>query len=223
MTANDPAAYQSISNAGQRFLKIYERCIGLNELSIEIREKAEKNIFEIPSNAILSDLTRSSIVLAVAGFDDYFTSRFTENIVPYIRRRGVTKGLEDMLARSGFSYAEAIDMATMKRPMSRLKSIIQDGLENYVTQKIETIDALFLSIGVENLCQRVQEHAGRKTMIRRVEILIEKRHEIVHKGHLDKRGRIKNISARDTRGRIDDLYLFIWNTDVLLNKIHGIK
>jgi hypothetical protein len=68
---------------------------------------------------------RASIVLAVSAMDQFFTRRYCELLVPFLKKHGPTDGLVDMLGSAGFDVREALIAIRMKRPYRRIRTLIE--------------------------------------------------------------------------------------------------
>ena len=90
---------------------------------------------------------------------------------------------------------------------------MESHLGNRVTQKSERIDQLFKSIGLSNFCKDSQGLLGRKNLVRRVEILVQRRHSIAHAADLNSHGKPRVINSQRVRKQIEDLELFVMGVD----------
>lgn len=50
---------------------------------------------------------------------------------------------------------------------------------------------------------------GRRNLLRRVELLVERRHKIVHDGDYNRRRQLRSIDPNRTVGRMKDLHAFV--------------
>lgn len=150
--------------------------------------------------------------------DAYSTDRFVAAVVPYVKKHGATQHLADLLGKAGLDVGQALEMATMDRPLRRLRTLVQNHLERFSTQKMETIDELFRCLGLPKLTAHAEHRAQQRTLRRRVEGVIERRHEIVHRRDLDKYGRPQEVSALWALRRINNLDLLVAHADeIILN------
>ena len=152
-----------------------------------------------------SDMGRASIVLAVSGMDQYFTRRFCELLVPFLKSHGPTEGLIDMLGEAGFDTKEALIAIGMRRPYRRIRTLVETHLENYTTQRFEVIDNLFLSIGLKDLSLNAEKKTKRTTVISSITKLVQRRHAIAHAGDLSKHGKLCPIDFKQLKKRFKDL------------------
>lgn len=60
-----------------------------------------------------------------------------------------------------------------KRPYRKLRTLVEQYLEKFVTQKFDTIDDLFLSMSLKDLCKNAEKKSKRINLCRRIEIAIE--------------------------------------------------
>lgn len=166
----------------------------------------------------LSDLVRSAVVLSMAAMDSYFTARFTELLVPYIKRHGPTNSLVDLLANAGLDTRQALEMLQMDRPYRRIRTLMDSYFERYTTQRADVIDRLFVAYGLKNFSQNIQRSAHRTLLVRRVELLTERRHQIVHEGDLNAHGHLQDIDADKVDRQLKDLKLFVDKAQALSEK-----
>ncbi len=166
----------------------------------------------------VSDLARASIVISVSAMDSYFTRKFAEILVPYIRARGPTPGIIRVLEKAGLDTAQALTLLTMARPFRRVRTLVEGYLDRVVVQKFRVIDELMLCFGLKNFSENIQKSTGLKRTLRSIEILIERRHSIVHEGDVDSKGRLKSLNIAQTERRIKELARFVWCSERIINK-----
>lgn len=169
------------------------------------------------------DLTRAAVVLAIAAFDRYFTAKYCDVLIPHLKQDKkisdkVLKRLED----AGLDARFSLELLGSDRPFRKIRTIVQNSLSKYTTQRFEVIDELFLPLGLKELCECSQRKAGRRNLLKRINKLVELRNDIAHDGHTNVRGDPKAITSDDIRARIGDLRLFIENCDQILNNRFGI-
>jgi hypothetical protein len=165
----------------------------------------------------LDDLVRTSLVLAVSAFDAYFTDKFVESIVPFLKRYKATDELVDLLSRAGLDTRTALDLIQMDRPYRRVRALLNRHLETYVTQRLEVIDGLFLTIGLKNLSKNAQAKTGRKQLCKNVQHAIDRRHRIVHAGDLNDRGKVCPVGERQIARRLECLAQFVHSSDEIID------
>jgi hypothetical protein len=168
---------------------------------------------------VYEDMARGGLVLAVAAMDEYFTRRFSELLIPYIKKKGSSKDLSVLLSEAGLDVAQALELVLMERPLRRVRAIVDAHLDRYTAQRFVAIDSLFRCIGLPSLSEDAQRLAGRKTLKRSIEILVERRHAIVHAGDYDKHGHLVTVDFRKFRNRIDDLRIFVAKADEIIAKV----
>lgn len=166
-----------------------------------------------------SDILRAAVALSVAAMDAYFTDRFCELLVPFIKKNGPNARLVELLADAGLDTEQALQMAGMKRPHRRIRTLVQHYLDRVVTQRFTVIDKLFLCFGIKDLCDNAQGVTGKRRLLRSVELHIERRHKIVHEGDVNDHGRLRDIKAPVTIGRIGHLIEFVSACEFLIDKI----
>ncbi|WP_294621264.1 HEPN domain-containing protein [uncultured Roseovarius sp.] len=194
------------------FEKTISRSISLLDLQDAGTELDEEN-----------DLTRSAVILAVAAFDRYFTAKYCDVLIPHLKddkkiSDEVLKRLED----AGLNARFSLELLASDRPFRKIRTIVQNSLSKYTTQRFEVIDDLFLAFGLNDLCECSQKKAKRKNLLTRINKLVELRNDIAHDGHTNVRGDPKAISSADVRARVNDLKLFVENCDHIVNKRFGL-
>lgn len=166
----------------------------------------------------VDDVMRAAVALCVASMDAYFTRRFVEVLIPYLKKNGPNDRLASLLGDAGLDTAEALRLAAMDRPFRRIRSLVAAHLATYTTQRFNRIDELFLCFGVKNLCGHSQGWLGRKRLLRSVELLVERRHAIVHSGDRDKHGNLRPVDDSKLMKRMEDLVKFVHSADALIAK-----
>lgn len=166
--------------------------------------------------AVYTDIGRSGVVLAVAAMDAYFTRRFSELLVPYLKAKGTTKALSELLESAGLDVAQALALAIMDRPFRRIRALVDGYLERYTAQKSDRIDSLFAAYGLTELSKHAMNKAGRKTLKRSVAILVERRHQIVHEGDLNKHGKLNDFDWVEMAKRLRDLKMLVDAADQII-------
>lgn len=161
------------------------------------------------SHEDVADLLRSGLVLAVAGMDSYFTARFAELLVPFLKKHGPTDGLVKLLDDAGLDTREALEMIKMNRPYRRIRTLMDSYFDRYTTQRTEVIDELFLAYGIKNFSNHAQRSVKRRNLVRKIELMVERRHAIVHEGDLNDHGRLRDIDGAKIVGWVSDLRLFV--------------
>jgi hypothetical protein len=207
-----------MASAIQHFEETYARAFSQLEGSTHIlrafnenRKKGEaKYTYNTLSEA--SDMGRFGIVLSVASMDDYFTRKYAEVMIRCIKKNGVNKKFVDMLEEAGLSVAGALELISLDRPYRRIRKIAQDHYRNYTTQSTEKIDSLYETIGIKDLCEHARRRSGKKTLVKSVSELVNRRHKIVHSGDLTTTGKLQKIDSR-TLNRVLHLREFVLKAD----------
>lgn len=167
----------------------------------------------------LSDMSRASVVLAVAAMDSYFTDVFVERLVRFIRRKGATKPLVTFLSDAGLDTECALKLIVMKRPFRRIRGIVESHLEVVTTQKTEVIDKLFAIYGFKNFCEHVTRYSRKgNRLLQTIRKLVLRRHKIAHEGDLNLHGQPTPADPKEFRRRIKAVVLFVSKADELLHK-----
>ncbi len=206
------------SKSYDKFCSTLQRSYKLIELYRRLRKvkfiKEPQKLF----HKDLSDLLRAAIVFSVSAMDAYFTNKFSEILVPFIKKKGATEGIIKLLSDAGLDTKQAVAMIGMQRPYRRVRMLIETYFERFTTQKSDIIDQLLLSVGIKNFSKNAQKLTKRTNLVRRIELLVERRHVIVHEGDLNKHGRIKKIEVNKVERQIQEVQLFVENSETLINK-----
>lgn len=163
-----------------------------------------------------SDMVRSSVVLSVAAMDAYFTNRYAEVLIPYIKKHGATSSIIKLLDNAGLDTKTALNIISMERPYRGIRTLVDKHFANYTTQKTRVIDDLFVGFGISNFCENIQSMKDRKNLIRSVEMLIERRHKIVHRGDYNSHGRLVTIDCFQIEKRMKDMTTFVNGAEQLI-------
>lgn len=164
------------------------------------------------------DLLRSGLVFSVAAMDAYFTDRFSESVVRYIKKHGATTGLVEFLSKAGLDTKAALEMLTMDRPYRKIRTLVEDRLSNYTTQKQNVIDELFLIYAVKSLSANAQKKAKRKTLLTSVRSAVVRRHYIVHAGDLNAHDKIRSLTHQVASRYISNIELYVNSAEQILVK-----
>ncbi len=169
----------------------------------------DPTIDQYNSKQILADMGRAGIVIGVSAFDDFFTRRFSECVVPILKNGKAKTPLIEFLGNCGLDVTEALALLAMDRPYRRIRKLVDDNLERKTTQKFTEIDKLFKCVGLQTLSAMVETKTTRTTLKRSCEIIIARRHAIAHQGDLNKHGNLTKLSYKDSQKRLNDLKLFV--------------
>lgn len=165
----------------------------------------------------LSDMTRAAVVLAVAAMDAYFTGVFAERLVPYLKKmKAASPTLATVLQKAGLDASLALELLAMERPYRRIRKLMDSYLAQHVTQRVEVIDELFLAYGIKGFCHHVQSRAKRKTLLASIRNLVERRHQIAHKGDVNSHGRLQRIAPSQIKTRVMHVVKFVASADEIL-------
>ena len=165
----------------------------------------------------LSDMTRAAVVLAVAAMDAYFTAVFAERLVPYLKKKkAAPPALAAVLQKAGLDASLTLELLAMVRPYRRIRKLMDSYLAQHVTQRVEVIDELFLSYGLKDFCHHVQNRAKRKNLLASIRNLVERRHQIAHKGDVNSHGRLQKIMPSKIKTRVLHVVKFVASADEIL-------
>lgn len=205
---------QTPSKAYLRFEGVIKRSLNL----LTIQSSVEKTLSQGGMSLDISDISRASVVLAVSAMDAYFTGIFAERLVPFVKKKSPSKGLIELLQQAGLNTRVSLELLTMDRPYRRVRKLIDSYLDQHTTQRIDSINKLFLAYGIKNFCQQVERKARRKTLLKSIRILVQRRHEISHKGDLNSHGGLKSINLDQIKTRVMDVVKFVSCADEILQR-----
>ena len=142
------------------------------------------------------DLFRSAAVLAVAAYDHYFTSKFCDVLASYLRNNKPNKELLEQLSRAGLNTESALEIAVMKRPFRRIRSLLTSSLSEKTTNRTKAIDSLFSGINLKGLSGRVTKELGKPSLPKSIDKLVDLRNDIVHSAHINSHGKPKAVDGK---------------------------
>lgn len=191
----------------------------LNLLTTErLVERLIESLPESPGELSTTDMARAAVVLSVAAMDSYFTDVFTERLVLFIKLKGTNQKLTELLAEAGLDTKAALQLFQTDRPWRRIRTLVANHLEKRTTQRFATIDDLFLGYGIKGLCSHAERFAKRKTLLRSVQKLVERRHKIVHEGDMNAHRKLNDIDSTKIKTRIADVVKFVSACDEILQR-----
>lgn len=204
------------SKSYMTFEKVIQRSLNL----IALQQPVEEIMALAPQKQSidLSDMTRASVVLAVAAMDAYFTDVFAERFVPYLKQKGKNQTLIAFLDRAGLDTECALELITMDRPFRRIRTLVETHLERTTTQKMAVIDELFLAYNLKHFSANVEKSRRRKKLLASINILVRRRHNIAHEGDMNSHGRVNSIDPRKIKKRVTDVVTFVAGADEILHK-----
>jgi len=210
---------QNMPTAIEQFDSTIERSLSLINLGKHLHSECPKHTPDEEDKLTYEDMGRAAVVLAVSAMDAFFTRRFSELLVPYLKSRGPTKGLTELLASAGLDTEEALVLIGMERPYRRVRSLASAHLARYTTQRFSAIDSLFSAYGLGQLCLNAMKRAKRKNLLRSVEYLVERRHNIVHAGDHNQQGRLVPFDFDEMKRRIAHMELFVDSADAIISSL----
>jgi len=168
-----------------------------------------------------SDIVRGSLVLAVAGFDRYFTHKFVDLLATFLKTSEISDELVEILGKYGITSKFLLKLlaAQSDRPFRTIRNMIQGDIFYYTTQQTKAIDSLFAKINIRNLTDRVNKKSKSKMMIGRVNKAVFRRHRIVHEADLNMHHRTNKISRAVVENWINALSLFASNSEVIISTL----
>ncbi len=148
--------------------------------------------------------------------DSYFTEAFIEKLIPFLRSNKPTKELIKTLERAGFGVGEALELLNETNPYGRIRKTLENHLERYVTQSVDKIDSLFLAYGLKHISTSAQAKTQRTTLIKTVEGLVRRRHQIVHDGDYMKGGKLRIFDQKKVTREVQSMEKFVTACDEIL-------
>lgn len=183
--------------------------------------QSDKKTGSVP-HIIVTASVKFSIVTSVAAFDKYYTDRFIEALIPYLKKNNPTKEIAKLLEDSGVNVYETLKLINMNKPNVRIKSLVRKHLKYYITQKENKIDLLYSCYGLKKFLENSEKLTKRKTLRRNVFNLIKRRHSIVHECDIDRNGNIKEIEIKESQTiarLINNMRILVESSESLLQKM----
>ena len=198
-------------------------CMQMLDASVELwktkqgqSDATDPTVEEYNNAPEIADMGRAGVVIGVSAFDDFFTRRFAECIVPVIKAGNCNKLMIEFLGECGLDVAQSLALLTMNKPYRRIRKLVDDRLEHKTTQKFKKIDALFKCFKFHSLSADVETRTGRSTLKSSCKKIIDRRHAISHQGDMNKHGRLNDFSYIDARKRLGHIKLFIDTANQLI-------
>ncbi len=195
------------------FVAMQQRTIAMANLHVELAGR------DGGAHHCADDVLRGAAVLAVASMDAFFTRRFAELLVPFLKKHGPNERLIELLNAAGLDTRVALELAAMDRPFRRIRALVRRHLSNYTTQRFAAIDELFLALGAKDLSRHAQGLSKKKTLLRSVELLVERRHAIVHEADVGPNGRLTAIKGPEIVRRLKHLTEYVTHSSALIDKM----
>lgn len=208
-----------MSRAFDKFEKTFNRSFRMIDRHYQIFSEFIESEEDVEWEEEDDDLFRAGIVLAVSAMDAYYTDRFCEALIPHVERYGTNEKLMDLFHKSGFDTKQAIRMFNNTRPKRVLSNMVRKKLKNFVTQDFRTIDDLYRCLGFnKSFTASVQGIARRKTLVRSVDSIIKRRHQIVHAGDCNTHGNLNPIAYTTYLRKMRDIQTLVSSSETLLKK-----
>ena len=169
------------------------------------------------------DILRAAIVLSVASMDAYFTDRFRELIpvfVSRLKRKKPGKAMVSLLKKAGLDMREALHLLQMTGANKRIRELVEKFLKDYTAQSVGAINFLFECLGIPDFCRKAEAKKERKDLLKSIEELVKRRHQIVHDGDCNTHGELIPITM-PTVFKINNVLEFVTAAnELLLEKEH---
>ncbi len=204
------------SKAYLKFESVMKRSLDL----VALQKPIEKIMALAPDSKPLdlSDMTRAAVVLAVAAMDSYFTDVFAEYLIPFLKKRGATKVMVELLEKAGLDTRYALRLLATKRPYRRIRTLIETHLEYTTTQKVTAIDELFLAYGVKDFSLQVQKMKKRTKLLAAISRLVKRRNMIAHEGDMNSHRKVIPVDPGRAQRWIQDVLVYVSGADELLKR-----
>lgn len=210
-----------MSRAFSRFMKRHDRAKVMLDHGTSQISGPNADTDEGTRKAIAEEICRAGVVLAVAAMDAYFTEKYAETWSKYILTRGPTEDMIKMLEKSGFNTKFALELLSMKkgtRPFRKIRTLIEAKLDHHVTQNLDIIDELYKSFSLKDLTDSsFKRSGGNGTLKSQVIELVKRRHEIVHEGDLNDRGKLNLVNLKLLARQIEGLKKFVSHSEEIIN------
>jgi hypothetical protein len=188
---------------------------------------------------------RFAVVLGVAAMDDYFTQRFCDDLVVFLKNGKKTQALETPFDKASFTRGDVLTLLVdymagdISRPFKRIRAKVENYLSDYTTQQFTAIDSLFLSYSYKNFTNNVLKKMNKKDLMagkrlrksedkkigenshrKRINELIERRHQIVHDGDVNSDNKLRTIDAKFVEKRLYAIKFFVDAAEDILNQAY---
>jgi len=136
------------------------------------------------------DLLRAAIVFAVSGMDAYFKDMFLEKLHPYVKKQSKFKEYAKVIEKYTDIDIELIVNLyhTKKRPNRVIVSMIRKKLFTTSMANLDSIDSLFLGLGIPDLTNNAARMTHKSTLLANIKTAINRRHNIVHYADCNPKG-----------------------------------
>jgi len=81
---------------------------------------------------------------------------------------------------------------------------------------VDKIDSLFLAYGFRHISRSAEAKAKRTTLLKTVERLVTRRHQIVHDGDYMKSGKLRSFDQGKVTGQVQSMERFVTACDEIL-------
>ncbi len=172
------------------------------------------------SDIWIDTFTRTMIVTSIAAYDRYFTDRFLEALIPYIKANEISKKFSTFLEKNGMTTHLALNLINQSRPRSKFKNEVRKKLNDYVTQNNSKINNLYANFGFKDLLSQAESKSKKKRIVARINKLIKYRNEIVHEARADSNGKLKRFRFKDFNpitNTIVDMAEFMLSVDGIIS------
>lgn len=184
-----------------KFDSILERAAALCDLH-ERLEGANVPGQPIPSLQ-LDDLLRSALMLGISAMDAYYRDKFLERLIPYAKKKGATKTLQQALDKANVSISDVLALLGKKRPHRTLRNKIANWLLLRPMHDLDQIDELMLGLGIKKITENAAKKDGAPTIRDKVKSAVTRRHDIVHYGgYYSGKNSLKGIGRDQTRKQL---------------------
>lgn len=170
-------------NAKTRFDESMQRCDALLEL-------AEKS-------PLKEEVLRFVVVLCVAALDMYASDRFMENFSQHIRHRTLKANEIDLLKKAGVTVEVVLNLLRRQKkgahPFRAIRKYVDKYFAKASRQSFAKINDLYSYYGLGQLTNDALKKCGKKTVGKRVQRMLDRRHKIVHEADYDGKHKLTKL------------------------------
>jgi hypothetical protein len=198
----------------QRFERSYDHAVSALPTSNSSDSTSQESI-----------LIRYAIVMGVASMDAYFTKKFVEKLVNFVKKKGINDDIVALFKDSGIDEKIYLSLLDKRKPFRVITSKVQNRLHGMTTQKFHKIDELFKKYKIHKLCSKSIEYSRQnyhriehKTYRMRIEWLVDRRNTIVHTCDLNHHNRFQDVDLIQVKKYLETLGHFVTSADNILDQ-----
>lgn len=163
------------------------------------------------------DYLRFAIVLAVSAFEKYVKDAFLEHIVQFERmpkQNSKQRAEFDAFLREAGVAPDLwkncyLNRGKCPRPRRIIRNTVRRHLETMPIQRHDSISGLFKHYGLGNILQNASAMSERALIWKKIEKLIDRRHQIAHASDCRAMGRLAEVRADQVFRQLKALERFV--------------